>query len=301
MLRVEQVHKSYRDVRVLRGVDPDVRALRGVDLDVAAGEVLAVLGSNGAGKSTLLSVIAGLTRPSSGTVTTRGRVGLAPQELGIYPTLTVAENLRFFARLSGRWGARARSRVERVAEPLGLTPLLDRPARALSGGEQRRLHVAMALVDEPAVVLLDEPTAGVDVASRIALLDLVRDLARDGAAICYSTHYLAEAERLDGTTIVLDHGRVVARGTVKELIRAHGESRIDLTFTGPPPEVALPWPVRLRGDVLQIITDSPQAAAVHAINEMARGGHELRSVGIVSADLESVFVNVTAAARTGNG
>ncbi|ONK14643.1 Daunorubicin/doxorubicin resistance ATP-binding protein DrrA [Streptomyces sp. MP131-18] len=284
MLRVSQVSKAYRDVV----------ALRGVDLDVPAGEVVALLGTNGAGKSTLLSIVAGLTRPDGGTCTAGGPVGFAPQDLGVYPTLTVAENLRFFARLAGLWGARAKRRIDQVAGPLGLAPLLDRPARALSGGEQRRLHVAIALVPEPPVVLLDEPTVGMDVVSRIALVELVRGLADAGVAVCYSSHYLAEVEELGGPTVILDRGRVVARGTVRELLRDHGESRVDLTFTGPAPDIALPWPTRREERTVRIVTDSPQITAVRAINELGEAAQRLQSVEIRPASLESVFLNVTA-------
>ena len=149
-------------------------ALDGVDLAVEPGTVLALLGPNGAGKSTLVSIAAGLLKPDAGTVEVRGKPGLAPQEIGLYPGLTVRENLRAFAELYGV----SHRRAERLLEPFVLTDLADRPAGRLSGGEQRRLHTALALVHRPRVALLDEPTAGADTQTRAAILDAVRGVRR---------------------------------------------------------------------------------------------------------------------------
>jgi len=198
VLQARQVTKSYGDVN----------ALRGADLDVAAGSVVSLLGRNGAGKTTFLSAIAGLRRPDSGSITVDGidiwkrpeaaaaLVGIAPQETGIYRSVTVRQNLLFFAELAGLRRAERDRRVDETAETLSLTKLLDRKATQLSGGEARRLHTACALVHRPMLLLLDEPTVGADVATRGELIEAVRGLAAEGAAVVYTTHYLPEVEAL---------------------------------------------------------------------------------------------------------
>jgi ABC-2 type transport system ATP-binding protein len=202
-------------------------ALDGVDLEVAPGEICALLGPNGAGKSTLVSIAAGLVKPDSGSVHASGRPGLAPQEIGIYPPLTVRENLWAFAAIHGV----SRKRAERLLEPFVLSALADRPAGRLSGGEQRRLHTAIALVHRPRVVLLDEPTAGADTQTRGAILDAVRTIAAEGTAVVYTTHYLPEVEELDASVALLEAGRIIAAGRVSELVAQHASSVLEVTFT----------------------------------------------------------------------
>lgn len=202
-------------------------ALDGVDFGVGAGQVVALLGPNGAGKSTLVSIAAGLIRPDAGEQVVRGRPGLAPQEIGIYPSLTVRENLWAFAELYGV----SRRRAERWLEPFVLAELADRPAGRLSGGEQRRLHTAIAVVHRPKLVLLDEPTAGADTQTRSAILEAVQGLAADGAAIVYTTHYLPEVEALGADVALLERGRIIASGTIEALVAQHAQALVEITFT----------------------------------------------------------------------
>lgn len=244
MLEIRGVSKAYRDVA----------ALRGIDLDIAPGEIVGLLGSNGAGKSTLISIVAGLIDPDAGTVRigdvdvrsnrlrARGLLGIAPQELGIYLPLTVATNLRFFGKLAGLTRSQLTDRVEAVAAALDLSHLLNRRAQELSGGEKRRLHTGAALLHGARLLLLDEPTAGVDITTRNRLLALVRELASEGAAVCYATHYLPEVEALNASVAILEGGRFIARGTVTELttdfndtiveIRLHGKIPSDINVEG---------------------------------------------------------------------
>jgi len=212
----------------------DRAALDSVDLALAEGGTLALLGPNGAGKSTLVSLAAGLLRPAAGTVrvlggdpagrsgATRRQVGVAPQEIGVYPQLTVLTNLRAFGEFYGLRPRAARARAAELLEPFALSELGDRPAGRLSGGEQRRLHAAIALVNRPRLVIFDEPTAGADPSTREHILQAVRDLASGGTAVVYTTHYLPEVERLDADVALLDQGRVIARGSVEELVARHG-------------------------------------------------------------------------------
>ncbi|MCP3988252.1 MAG: ABC transporter ATP-binding protein [Actinomycetia bacterium] len=219
-----------------------VVALRGADLDVGAGSVVSLLGRNGAGKTTLLSTIAGLLRPDAGSVLVDGvdvwaqpgaaasLIGIAPQETGIYRAVTVRDNLVFFAELAGLRRSARNRRVEEVAEQLALTDLLGRKATQLSGGEARRLHTACALVHRPRLLLLDEPTVGADVITRNQLIEVVRQLAADGAAVLYTTHYLPEVEALAAEIVVIDDGVVLARGTQRELVERYRSDGVEIEF-----------------------------------------------------------------------
>ncbi|MCP4227346.1 MAG: ABC transporter ATP-binding protein [Actinomycetia bacterium] len=219
-----------------------VVALRGADLDVGAGSVVSLLGRNGAGKTTLLSTIAGLLRPDAGSVLVDGvdvwaqpgaaasLIGIAPQETGIYRAVTVRDNLVFFAELAGLRRSARNRRVEEVAEQLALTDLLGRKATQLSGGEARRLHTACALVHRPRLLLLDEPTVGADVITRNQLIEVVRQLAADGAAVLYTTHYLPEVEALAAEIVVIDDGVVLARGTQRQLVEWYRCDGVEIEF-----------------------------------------------------------------------
>jgi ABC-2 type transport system ATP-binding protein len=205
-------------------------ALDGVDLDVAAGVVFGLLGPNGAGKTTLMSLLTGTARADGGTLTVAGcalpaqidalrpQLGFAPQELAFYPALSVAENLQLFARLTPHADADSLARAIDVAD---LQAHLRKRAETLSGGLKRRLNFAIALLGRPRLLLLDEPTAGVDPQSRNFLLERVRALRDDGVTVLYSTHYFDEVERVCDRALILDHGRVVAHGTLPELRGVH--------------------------------------------------------------------------------
>jgi ABC-2 type transport system ATP-binding protein len=210
----------------------DTVALDGFDLAVESGEIAGLVGHNGAGKSTFAKVTAGLVTPDAGTVRVDGMnasravdrvrpiLGLAPQELALYPTATARENLFAFAGLYGLRRRDARRRIDQLASALALDGVLDRRVRELSGGQQRRLQAATAMIHRPRVLLLDEPTVGADPITRDALLAVVRAIADEGAAVVYTTHYLPELDTLGATLAVADHGRVVARGSRAELLAA---------------------------------------------------------------------------------
>lgn len=281
----------------------DRTALDGVTFSVEAGEICALLGPNGAGKTTLVSIVAGLRDADGGSVriggmdittggrATRDHLGLAAQETGIYPTVTVRENLVFFAELAGYGKAETAVRVGELAELFELTSLLDRLARELSGGEKRRLHTAMALVHRPTILLLDEPTTGVDVSSRARLLDVVRSLAHeDGCSIFYSTHYLPEVEALDADVVLLDRGRVIARGTTADLIQTHGSGSVTLVFDGSAPPVA---DATIDGDRLVRSTDRAGSELAELITSLGAETERLRAVEVRNPDLESVFLSLT--------
>ncbi|MBS1868364.1 MAG: ABC transporter ATP-binding protein [Actinobacteria bacterium] len=286
-------------------------ALDDVDLEIAAGEVLALLGPNGAGKTTLVSIVAGLRRADAGRVEVAGcdvardphgarlRLGLAPQELGVYPTLSVRDNLRFHGELAGLRGAELRRRIAEAAQALALERLLARAARTLSGGEARRLHTAMSVMGRPALLLLDEPTAGADLDMRAQLLALVRALAAEGTGVCYSTHYLHEVERLGASVAIIDAGRIAARGSLDALVGRYGRAGVELRFDGPPPPLDGD---RVSDTSVRVATrEAPAEAAARILARLGAETRRLRAVELIEPSLESVFLDVTGRRFSVNG
>ena len=217
------------EVSGLRKAYGGVPAVDGVSLTVGKGEIVGLLGPNGAGKTTTVSIVCGLLPADAGTVKVggaalagdtdpaKGSLGLVPQELALYEELTADDNLRFFGALQGMEGARLASRIDDV---LRLTGLLERRrdrVKVYSGGMKRRLNLAAGLLHDPEVLLLDEPTVGVDPQSRNAIFGSLEALRDAGKAILYTTHYMEEAERLCDRIVIVDHGQVVAEGTAEEL------------------------------------------------------------------------------------
>jgi ABC-2 type transport system ATP-binding protein len=227
------------------------KALDGFDLTVAPGEIVGLVGHNGAGKTTFIEVVTGLVRPDAGRVRVGGvdalresrrarrLVGVAPQEQALYVGATVRDTLRLFGALAGLRRAALRSAMDRVAAELWLTEVLDQRVGLLSGGQRRRTQAATALIGNPRLLLLDEPTAGADPETRAALLAAVRARAADGAAILYTTHYLPELEDLGATLAVARHGKVIARGDQQSLTQGlPGELRV--RFAAGQRDAALP-------------------------------------------------------------
>ena len=233
------------DLRKRRG---STQALDGVSLRVAPGEILGLLGPNGAGKSTLVSITSGLLDADSGSVelrvsaalagppsdpSIRRHIGLAPQSLAIYAELSGAENLAFFAGLSGVARADIPGRVDAALAFVGLGDRASDRAKTYSGGMARRLNLAAALVHEPSLLLLDEPTVGVDPQSRNHLLDNVEQLRAQGKAVLYTTHYMEEAQRVCDRVAIIDHGQLLAVDRVDTLLREHaGPSCLELEYEG---------------------------------------------------------------------
>lgn len=275
VLRFENVHKSFGRTN----------ALRGVSLHCAQGEILALLGPNGAGKSTTIGIATGILRADSGSVQIlskgsplqreiRRSIGVATQSIALYEELTAQENLTFFGQLFGLPPRASRSRSSLLLEQVGLDSRASDPVYSYSGGMKRRLNLAVALINDPQIVFLDEPTAGVDPQSRNAILDMVSDLGRAGKAVVYSTHYMEEAQRISDTVVILDHGAVIAKGTVDELIVSHG----GLTR------------VRRESPHGQDTTQTEEP--LHTLTEMLALPDTL-AIHVDRPDLEAVFFNLT--------
>jgi ABC-2 type transport system ATP-binding protein len=216
-LSVRSLAKSYGELE----------ALRDVAFDLAAGETVAVVGPNGAGKTTLLSIVAGIQAPSAGAVSAEPReVGWAPQQPALYSKLSVAENLELFARLEKVRDPRGA--VARMLEQTGLTERAHEPVARLSGGNRQRVNVALALIADPPVLALDEPSAALDPGQRERLWEFIAGLARAGTAVLFSTHNVSEAQRNADRLLVLSEGRLLFAGSPAALLAATGHEDADL-------------------------------------------------------------------------
>jgi ABC-2 type transport system ATP-binding protein len=275
MLRLEGVRKAYGDLV----------AVDGLTLEARPGEVLGLLGPNGAGKTTTIHMAVGLLEPDAGTVDVGGfgaptrpevrrRIGVAPQALALYEALTAEENLRLFGRVAGVAEAELGGRIDRLLEWTGLESRRRDRVETYSGGMKRRLNLAAARVHDPPLLLLDEPTAGVDPQSRAAILDAVRALRDEGKTVVYTTHYMEEAARVCDRVAIVDHGRLLALDTVDALIAAHGGRSVVVVVT---PE----------GET-RVETEDP-------VRELATALAERRptQVRVDRPDLEVVFLRLT--------
>jgi len=290
-------------VRALDKRYPAVHALRGVDLDIEQGEFFALLGPNGAGKTTLISLLAGLARPTGGTAEVMGfdvvrqyrdarrNLGVVPQELVYDAFFTVREMLRF---QSGYFGLRHNDPwIDELLETLDLTEKADTYTRTLSGGMKRRLLVALALVHKPPVIVLDEPTAGVDVELRQSLWSFIRRLNGEGHTILLTTHYLEEAETLCERVAMLKAGRIVALDRTVNLLNACKERRIELSLA--PPELPASLASRFveqKGN--RFVLALPEYSELEAVlGELRQAGVRVDDIELRQADLEEVFLRMT--------
>ena len=277
-----------------------IQAVDGVSFSAAGGEVLGLLGPNGAGKTTCLSMLVGALVPDSGSVqvgeggspsspAVRRQIGYTPQALAIYDDLTGEENVAFFGRLYGWSGASLRARVHSVLELVGLADRRRDRVHAYSGGMKRRLNLACGLVHDPPVLLLDEPTVGVDPQSRNLIFERIEELKRAGRTVIYTTHYMEEAQRLCDRIAILDHGRVLAEGHLESLLSAHGgRSVVRAVYeTAPPEGASLPGVVE--DGELRFESDQPLAD----VARLVESGHRFRTLHIDRPDLETVFLNLT--------
>ena len=296
----------------------DVVAVSDVSFEAQPGTVFGLLGPNGAGKSSTIGCLSGLYRPSSGTirlmgrdlvrepVAARRRLGIVPQELALYEDLSARENLRYWGAIYGLRARQLRRRVGEVLARIGLLDRADDRVSTFSGGMKRRLNFGCGLVHGPEVLLLDEPTVGIDPQSRERLLELVRELADEGACVLYTTHYMEEAESLCDEIAVMDHGKILASGTLESL-RDHVGERDVLRLHGSfdPDAVhrlvtdAERWP-EIETEVLQagsdrVILALPRAShhLVEVLGCLSADGAEVRETNLHRPSLESLFLSLT--------
>jgi len=303
VIQIEALTKSYGD---LKAVDQ-------VSFDVREGEIYGLLGPNGAGKTTTLSMVSGLLQPDEGRVLFGGidiaaepirvkqQLGVVPQEVALYEELTARENLHFWGGLYGLSGAKLKDAVTAVLEQVGLTGRADAKVNTFSGGMKRRLNLSLGLVHGPRVVMMDEPTVGIDPQARANILGVVRDIARSGTTILYTTHHLEEAEEFCDRIAIMDHGKILAEGTLDELVRSLDEGDI-ITVRGSFDADSVDEGLRDLDSVQVISRDEDRlvlsssgdgAHAVSLLSKLLDGTLDIKGVSIQPPSLNGLFLKLT--------
>ena len=301
MLQAHELRKSYGEREVVANVS----------FSAAPGEIVGLLGPNGAGKTTIVSMLCGLVSPDSGSVSIAGeairgdasdvkrRIGLVPQELALYGDLSARANLELFGALYGVSGTKLRERCDQALDLVGLTDRAKDKPQTFSGGMQRRLNIACALVHDPDILLLDEPTVGVDPQSRNAIFGNLETLKARGKTMVYTTHYMEEAERLCDRVVIIDHGNVAAADTLQGLYRLlPAVESLEIELTGSVDtdvltrEPGVKSAQQTNGKLVVGIDDLSRDAPV-VLAWLAAHGHAARRVTSGHASLESVFLALT--------
>lgn len=295
MLRIEGLTKRFGDRAVLRDLS----------LHIAPGEIYSLLGANGAGKTTTINIICNLLKADRGSIAihnqpvseqTKALIGIAPQENLLYKTLSCRENLQFFGRIYGLRGDRLQQQVQRCLEAVRLLDRAASPVETLSGGMQRRLNIAVALVHQPKLVILDEPTTGLDIEARYEVWELIRQLQKQGITVLLTTHLLDEAERLSNRIGILKNGQIIAEGSIDQLRACIAAQEIVVVQT-PEPEAAiararsLQWQHRYYGSDLAFWL--PESLELKEILQRF-DGVQLDSIARQPVRLEHIYVEVTA-------
>jgi len=302
-IRVENLDKRFADIH----------AVNQVSFTVQEGEIFSLLGPNGAGKSTTISMISGLLFPDEGdafilghSVTANGAAakactGVVPQEVALYEDLTARENLEFWGKMYGLRGQELQQRVDEVLEMIGLTERQKDRVEKYSGGMKRRVNIGAALLHKPAVIIMDEPTVGIDPQSRRHILDGVKDLQAEGATILYTTHYMEEAQELSDHIAIMDQGKIIASGSHDELVRLVGQQdRIDLQLSEPSEAVLAGWRelpgvsqvAAEDGGITVLVVDS-NVVLPRLFDVANENGARITAVDIQEPNLESVFLHLT--------
>jgi ABC-2 type transport system ATP-binding protein len=305
MLTVQNLVKKYGDFV----------AVNQVSFEIQEGEIFSLLGPNGAGKTTMISVLSTLYTPSSGDAWIGGHsvakepmnirqlIGVIPQELALYDDLTAYENLSFWGQMYGLGGKGLKMRIAEVLEQIGLADKANQKIRTYSGGMKRRINIAVGLLHKPRLLFMDEPTVGIDPQSRRAILDSVKALNQQGMTVFYTTHYMEEAQELSDRVGIIDHGELIALGTVTELTHQIGESEALLLHVAEdedPEKLARSlrgMPGVLQVDVsdytVTILTPEAEEMIAPAITRANEIHTRIRSVDFREPNLEAVFLHLT--------
>lgn len=301
------------EVQNLKKSFGDFQAVQGATFAAETGQVLSLLGPNGAGKSTTISMLSGLLAPTSGDAYIMGHsvirepeqakasLGVVPQDIALYPDLSARENLVFWGKMYGLRGAALKSRVDEVLEVIGLADRQKDHVGKFSGGMKRRVNIGAALLHKPAVIIMDEPTVGIDPQSRRHILDNVKELNQQGMTVLYTTHYMEEAAELSHHIAIMDKGKIIAQGRHDELIKMVGEqTRIDIMLNAEAEKILPAWQRTegvskidsLDGKVTALVDDSNRVLP-RLFEAASRAGVRITSVDIQEPNLETVFLHLT--------
>ncbi len=301
------------EVKNLKKSFGNLQAVQDASFTADAGEVLSLLGPNGAGKSTTISMLSGLLAPTGGDASIMGHsvvsepesakksLGVVPQDIALYPDLSARENLIFWGKMYGLRGATLKQRVDEVLEIIGLVDRQKDHVDKFSGGMKRRVNIGAALLHKPDVIIMDEPTVGIDPQSRRHILDNVKALNRQGMTVLYTTHYMEEAAELSDHIAIMDKGRIIAYGTHDELIKLVGrETRIDITINAEGGRVLEAWRSTegvaridaLDGTLTALVDDSNRVLP-RLFDAASKVGVRITSVDIQEPNLETVFLHLT--------
>ena len=297
MLKIDSVSYRYRDAAT--------PALQNVTLEIPAGGVYGLLGPNGAGKTTLISVLSGLLTATDGQISLNGHglseirkenprtIALVPQDYAFYPMLTVAENLHFFGGVLGLSGAELKSQSDSAIAFARLEQVVGKRAEQLSGGLRRRLNLAIGLLGKPQLLLLDEPTVGVDPQSRHFLLDSIAALPAAGTTVIYTSHYMEEIEAICQKIAIVDQGQVLAEGTLSDILHSP-EPLLDIGLEQPLPDtIAQRYSATITGEQKYRLILPSTVTLQNLLDELASAGCNVRNLNLGQHDLEQVFMRLT--------
>lgn len=302
-IQVQDLHKDFGEIY----------AVKGVNFEVEAGEIFSLLGPNGAGKSTAISMISCLLEPTRGEILVMGHstrsdpmavkaaIGVVPQEIALYEDLSARENLNFWGKMYNLRGPELARRVGQVLEVIGLEERQKGRVSKFSGGMKRRLNIGIALLHRPQVVIMDEPTVGIDPQTRRRILDSVKELNRQGATVLYTTHYMEEAQELSDHIAIMDQGEVIAYGSHDELVEIVGElDRIELTINAESDRVLSTWreiegvrQVSAQDGTLTLLVEDSNLVLPQLFESAGAAGLRITSVEIQEPNLEAVFLHLT--------
>jgi ABC-2 type transport system ATP-binding protein len=291
----------------------EIKAVDGISFSVQKGEIFSLLGPNGAGKSTTLSILSCLQKPNQGEASIMGNsvlrnsqavkslIGVVPQDVALYEDLSARENLNFWGKMYGLKGQTLGSRVDEVLALIGLEDRQKDRVGKFSGGMKRRLNIGVAFLHHPDVIIMDEPTVGIDPQSRRHILDGVKSMNSEGVTVLYTTHYMEEAQELSDHIAIMDYGKIIASGTHEELVKIVGEQdRIDVGLSGPDGSIAEKWnelegvsQVTVNEESVTILADDSNLALPRIFEVASMAGVRINSVEIQEPNLETVFLHLT--------
>ena len=301
MIQVDQLTKSFGEIK----------AVNGISFDINKGEIYGLLGPNGAGKSTTINMLSDLFKPDSGTIhlnntdlfsetnSCKKIIGIVPQEISLYDELSAEENLLFFGEIYGIPTKKLKNKIHDLLEFIGLSSRKKDAIKTYSGGMKRRVNIAAALLHEPKILFLDEPTVGVDPQSRNRIFEIIERLKSEGLTIIYTTHYMEEVERLCDRIAIIDEGRIVGQGTLEELKKMTGEGEIvELDFATSEKEkieelkTILPFKAEITNNKLAIKCDKNKDLK-EVLNQVSKLNLNIANIDFLAPNLERVFLHLT--------